>query len=106
MNENDLKFRTASGPPVQLAPDELLIEELMKRNRLKVVMATQEVDLLQKDRPGLWHGVEKRIAEMIGDFMLRNQMIAHDTETARQRNMLTFSGSVVALTTLEEERPL
>jgi len=37
MNPNDLKFRTPHGPPVELASEECLIDELMKRKRLRVV---------------------------------------------------------------------
>lgn len=103
MPEDGLKFRTHHGPPVQLASDELLIEELIKRERLKVVQATQEVPIEHKEWEGLMQSVYKKIGELLGDFLNKDNMIDRDEQYMPGSRTLIFAGRIVVLTALPEE---
>jgi len=101
MNENDLKFRTPHGPAVGLASDECLIDELMQRNKLTAVRAWLNIPQALKGNPGLIPDVERKLTNMMGDFLRKERKVAFDIDP--QGDMLVFSAQIVALTTLEEE---
>jgi len=98
MPEDSLKFRTPYGPTVCLASDAILIEELMKRNRLKVVRVENTVSSFYIREPGFQQRIEIDQGERMGRFIAGEGMSSTDIVVNDATNQAVFTMWAVMLT--------
>jgi hypothetical protein len=101
-HESYVKRHTA----LDLMDTQSMIEELIRRDRLKVITARHTIDRSYHDQPGLLEAARARLAKDIGKHLLLNTMISFDEVYNIGTNQLHYSAVCLFIAPIPEERPI